>query len=177
MNDAKRAAPPCKVHDGIERALLVSEFIIRERAILGSRRLVQREVNDEGQTHEIGAGNKTPVAAITTVIAVVAEHEICPGGNNDLAILDIVAHLDPPVRIHSRVGVELGGKLIAEIILIRAFKDRERLNLLLSVNADNAILQMDAVPGNAHHALDYVIRWVERKMEDDDIAAAPLPIG
>src|SRR6202044_1508307 len=58
MNDAKRAAPPCKVHDGIERALLVSESIIRERAVLGSRRLVQREVNDEGQTHDIGARKK-----------------------------------------------------------------------------------------------------------------------
>src|SRR5271154_619414 len=76
VNDAKRAAPPRKVHDGVERALLVSESIIRERAVIGSRRLVQREVNDEGQTHDIGARNKTPVAAIAAVIAVVAKHEI-----------------------------------------------------------------------------------------------------
>src|ERR1700733_3368493 len=76
MNDAKRAAPACKVHDAIERALLVSESIIRQRVVIGSRRLVQREVNDEGQTHDIGARNKTPVPAVAAVVAVVAEHEI-----------------------------------------------------------------------------------------------------
>jgi hypothetical protein len=81
------------------------------------------------------------------------------------------------VRIHSRVGVELGGKLIAEIVLIRAFKDRERLALLLPVDADHAVLQTDAVAGNAHHPLDHVIRWIEREVEYDHVAAPHLLIG
>src|ERR1700689_1859786 len=88
-----------------------------------------------------------------------------------------MAHLDPSVGIHSRVGVELGGKLIAEIILIRAFKDRKRLTLFLPVDADDAVLQTDVIAGNPHNALDHVIRWIQRKMKYDHVIAAYLLIG
>src|SRR5271156_592606 len=140
VNDLERPAPPCKVHHGVERALLVSESIIRERVGIGSRGLVQGEVDEERQAHNIGAGNKAPVAAVAAVVAIVAEHEIFARGHYQFTILNIVPHLHPPVCVHSRVGVELSGKLIAKVILIRPFKDGERFTLLLPVDTNHAIL-------------------------------------
>ncbi len=81
------------------------------------------------------------------------------------------------MRVHARVGVELGGKLIAKVILIRAFKDGERFALLLPVDTDHAILQTNAVAGNTHDALDHMIGWIEREMEDDHVTALYLLIG
>src|SRR3984893_2715929 len=113
VNDLEHPAPPCEVHHGVERALLVSESIIRKRVGIGSRGLVQGEVNEERQTHNIGAGNKSPVAAVAAVVAIVAEHEIFAWGHYQFTVLDIVSHLHPPVGVHSRVGIELSGKLVA----------------------------------------------------------------
>ncbi len=121
----------------------MSESIIRERIGFRSRGLMQGEVNEERQPDDIGAGNKAPVATIAAVVAIVAEHEISARGYDQLAILDVVAHLNPPIRIHARVGVEFGGKLIAKVILVRAFKNSEWFTLLLPVHIYHAVLQMD----------------------------------
>src|SRR5882757_1656823 len=177
VNDLEHPAPPCEVHHGVERALLVSESIIRKRVGIGSRGLFQGEVNEEREPHDIGAGNKPPIAAVAAVVAIVAEHEIFTRGHYQFPVLDIVSHLHPPVCVHSRVGVELGGKLIAKVILIHAFKDGEGFTLLLPVDADHAILQAYAVARNTHDTLDHVIGWIEREMEDDHVTALHLLIG
>src|ERR1700760_4342528 len=109
VNDLEHPAPSREVHHGVKRALLVSESIIRERVGIGSRRLVQGEVNEERQTHNVGDRNKAPVAAIAAVVAVIAEHKVSGRGHDQFAILDIVAHLHPPVGVHARIGVEPGG--------------------------------------------------------------------
>jgi len=74
------------------------------------------------------------------------------------------------VRIHSRVGVELGRKLIAEAVLIGALKNCEGLILLLPVDADDSVLQADVVARHTHHPLDHVVRWIQRKMEHNHVA-------
>src|ERR1700733_13805747 len=81
VNDLEHPAPSCEVHHGVKWALLVSESIIRKRIGLGCRGLMQGEVNEERQTHNIGAGDKAPVAAVAAVVAIVAEHEIFPWGH------------------------------------------------------------------------------------------------
>src|ERR1700761_1977826 len=80
VNDLEHPAPSCEIHHGVKRALLVSESIIRERTGFRCRGLMQREVNEKRQPHDIGAGNKPPVAAVAAVVAIVAEHEISARG-------------------------------------------------------------------------------------------------
>src|SRR5580704_13291763 len=150
VNDPEHATPSREVHDGVERALLVSESIIRQRVGIGSRGLVQGEVNEERKTYDIRAGNEPPVAAVAAVIAVVAKHEILSWRHYQFAVLYIMAHLHPPARVYSWVRVELSGKLVAEAVLIGPFKHREGLALLLPVDADDTILETNAVARDAH---------------------------
>src|ERR1700688_1322759 len=56
VNDLEHPAPSCEIHHGVKRALLVSESIIRKRIGFGGRGLMQGEVNEERQTHNIFAG-------------------------------------------------------------------------------------------------------------------------
>src|ERR1700721_524672 len=88
-----------------------------------------------------------------------------------------MAHLHPPARVYSWVRVELSGKLVAEAVLIGPFKHRERLALHLPIDADDTILKTNAVTGDAHCPLDYVIRGVQREVEYDHIVAPDRLVG
>ncbi len=161
----------------ISWAVLVSESIIRQGIVIGGRRLVKREVNQKGQAHDVGTGHETPIAAVAAVVAIIPEHEVHAVGHDQFPVPHVRPHLHPPMGIDARVGVEPGGKLIAEVVLRSSLEYHIGLVLLLAIEENHAVLQTDVVAGNAHHPLDHVIGRVKGEVKDDDVSTVNRLVG
>ena len=59
--------------------------------------------------------HKSPVARVLAVIAVVAQHKVLSGGHSQFAVVGEALHLPPPFRIDIGIGVNLCGKVVAEV--------------------------------------------------------------
>src|SRR5437763_15715856 len=64
--------------------------------ILAARRL-KRPVYKHRATDDVGARNKSPIAAVFADVAIVAHAEISISGHNDLAALDVRPHGEHPL--------------------------------------------------------------------------------
>jgi hypothetical protein len=76
----------------------------------------EREVDDEGFADDGLAGDEAPIAAVFAVVAVVAEDEIVAGGDDELAVVDEGAHLDPPDGVDVGVGALEAGEVVAKVV-------------------------------------------------------------
>ena len=84
-------------------------------------------------------------------------------------------HLPPPRRVDIGVGVDPGGKVVAEGIGRDRLEGRVGLVQRPAVHRHPAILDANPVAGNAHHALDQIRRI--GMVEDDDVAALDVAVG
>src|SRR5215472_6703005 len=64
--------------------------------------LAEGEVDEQRAAYDVLGGDEAPVAGVFTVVAVVAEDEVVVVGDDEFAVVDELAHADPPA------GVDLG---------------------------------------------------------------------
>src|SRR4051812_30345836 len=131
-HDPEHAIPTGKTYSIVCLNFVVSEFIILLR--FRCRWPAEGEVDDEGPADNILHGHEAPVAAVAAVVAIVSQHKIAACGYDKLAIVDFLAHLHPPMCVHSGIGVEGRGKLIAEGVASGVLEDRIRLRDGRTVN-------------------------------------------
>src|SRR5438477_6820739 len=62
--------------------------------------------------------NKSPIAAVQAVLAIVAEDEVAPARNHQLPALQTMVHLSPPVRLNFHRDAVIRRKIIAKEILL-----------------------------------------------------------
>src|SRR5438105_3585933 len=98
------------VHQHIPETI---EFIT---ACRGRCLVVQRPVNEPRPSYDILRRHKSPVAAVETVLAVVAQNEVISRRHHQLSTLQPRMHLSPPLRLHFHRDAAIGGKIVAEII-------------------------------------------------------------
>ncbi len=77
---------------------------------------MEREVDEKRLADDGVVGDEAPVAAVLTVVAVVAEDEVVAGGDDELAVVDEVAHFDPPEGVDVGVGALEAGEVVAEVV-------------------------------------------------------------
>src|SRR5579883_366981 len=133
-----------------------------------------RFINEERFADEIGAVNKTPVAAVKGVVAVVAEHEILARRNYDFAVLNVMfEHVARPGCYGIRQIAQLGGirrRIVARWIW-RESLHCVRLVEFDSVAIDHARYHQNAIAADADYALHKNLLPIDRIVEDDNIAS------
>src|ERR1035441_7341706 len=90
------ALPARKSRQHRRKLPVVSESIIRGLLYIRGGGAGNREVDDQGPGHNVGAGHKAPEAGVSAVVAVVAEHKILTLGNHQLPVASKALHLPPP---------------------------------------------------------------------------------
>ena len=129
----------------------------------------QRSADDEVARHE------APVAAVLTVIAVIAHDEVTAGGDGDLARLGEGAQANPPVWVDACVHAVEVGEVVAVWIGGGVAIDGVRLLEWQAVAVDDAVAEAEAIAGDADDALDEMHGGViDGLMKDDDVAAVDL---
>ena len=140
----------------------------RTRRVVG---FAEGEVDEQGAADDGGGGDEAPVAAVLAVVAVVAEDEVLAGGDGELAAVDELLHLDPPVGVDVGIGVLEAGEVVAEVVGGAGLVAGVGLEEGLAVDEDAAVAQAEVVAGEADDALDQVHGGVDGVVEDDDVAA------
>jgi hypothetical protein len=134
--------------------------------------LLERKIDEEGLADDGVAGDEAPVAAVLAVVAVIAEDEIVVGGDDELAVVDQIAHLDPPDGVDVGIGVLEAREVVAEVVGLAGAIDGVGFGDGLAVDVDAACAEADAVSGEADDSLDQMEGGVDGVVEDDDIATA-----
>src|SRR5580700_5074157 len=143
-----------------------------------SGRGFDRPIDHRRSAHDRVTVDKAPVAAIPTVISVIAHREITICGNDELALLDVGHEFEGPFRTQSGVKVVAIGwrEIIAEGIAPRRVMNHIGLPKPLAVNINLLINDADVVARQTDDAF-YVVRMiVKRELEDDDIAMSNRPV-
>ena len=107
----------------------------------------QGEVDEQGRPTMAERGDESPVAAVLAVVAVVAEDEVLAGGDGELAAVDELLHLDPPVGVDVGVGVWRRGKLSRKLSGGAGLVAGVGLDEGLAVEEDAAVAEADGSPG------------------------------
>src|ERR1700761_1168778 len=134
-------------------------------------RLNNREVHHEGTTHNVSFRYKTPVAAVLTIVSVVAQNEQLSPRYGQLSVDDAMSQPHPPVRIEAGVRTPQRWEVIAEVVHDRGRVKRIRLFHRPLIDPHLPMLQRDTIARNRHYALHQVhcrIHWI---VKDDEIAA------
>src|SRR5450759_4293442 len=97
--------------------------------------------------------------------------------NDQVAILQVRGHGEPPLRGYVFVVADRHAGEIIAVAVVVAFADHIRLIQALSVAVHRSVLQMDPVARDTHDAFDHVETWLRRGDEDEDIAVTRLTIG
>src|SRR5579859_646621 len=74
---------------------------------------VKRPEDKQGPADDVLFGNKTPVAAVEAVIAVVAHGEVMVWRNDHIAILDAGLQDRYPLRSNAAVSAKIFGKVVS----------------------------------------------------------------
>ena len=85
MHHAEDPLPAGKTGQACGEFAVVSESIIRCLLDIGGGGTPDREIDDQRARDDCAAGNKAPVPGILAVIAVIAEHEIHAGRDDQFA--------------------------------------------------------------------------------------------
>src|SRR6266403_4085546 len=100
MNSMEHPAPACaggQVRQGVKHA---AQALSKSRLPVISRSRVHRPINQKRTAHDGVAVNKTPVAAVKAVVAVVAHCKISSGWNDKLVALNIPSNVSSPFWFH-----------------------------------------------------------------------------
>src|ERR1041385_8721492 len=79
-------------------------------------RAFHREIDHQGPAHDVGPRYKSPVAAVKTILAIIAHHEVVLRGNHQFAIAHIIRQLVAPAPVNLPRVALLVGKVVAVAI-------------------------------------------------------------
>src|ERR1700722_2471597 len=136
-------------------------------------------VNHHRPAHHGAAIHKTPIAAVPTAIAIISHHEIIIRWNDQLSVVDVAENLFRPFRANSdfREIAARGRKIIAKRIFISCIVDHIWFVEEIVIHINMLVNDAHAVAGQADHTLHVMRVIIERKFEDDDIAAPDWTVG
>src|SRR6202035_1276974 len=129
-------------------------------------RAENRPINYYRPAHDGFPVDKAPIAAIPTVVAIVAHGKVIAGGNQDLTIMSVAENLGGPFGLH--IGEQLvviGGREIVEkrIVSRRGIVVRVGFSQFLAVNVNLLVDNLDAVARHPDHAFHIVRVVLERE--------------
>src|SRR6266481_9704418 len=131
----------------------------------------QRNIDHQWTSHNAFSRHESPVAAVPTVVAVVAHNKILSLGNNNFPLRDVAGQTGAPTYGH-RPAPELGREVVTERVKVAALVGGVLFAQRCAVDIDNAVVQPNVVPGSAHYALHQILRRIQGKMEDNNVAPA-----
>src|SRR5437899_1750899 len=107
-NQTKHAVPPGQLQQVGQRLSRMDEFItgaVRFRAF-------DREIDHQGPAYDVGPRYKSPIAAVQTVVTVVAHHEVMVRGNYQFTAGYIPCQFVTPVAVNLARVALLVGKVV-----------------------------------------------------------------
>ena len=172
----KDATPTSEVDEGVDLSgmlgvLVFGDGLLGKGAITVGVVLLEGEVNEERFADDGLARNKSPVAAVFAVVAVVAHDEVVAGGDDEVAVFNEGAHANPPVRVDLRVSALEAGEVVAEVVGRRGAVDSVGLGKEAAVDEDAAGAETEMIAGKADDPLDEMEGGVDGIVEDDNVAA------
>src|SRR5581483_7708674 len=133
---------------------------------------LHRPVDQQRPADDVFPRHESPIAAVLAVIAVVTHHKIAALRNDELAILDQLAHLQPPLAFHAVNHRHIGaGKIIPEQIARRLDEPHVRFNQRFAVDVDRLVHHTQAFSGHADHPLYEMLLGIHGIVKHNDIAA------
>ena len=108
------------------------------------------------------------------MVAIIAQHEIFAGRDDEVPVARKALHLSPPGWVDVRVRVNPGGEIVAKRIGCGRFKSSVRFIERNAVHRDSAIFDADVVTRNSHNPLDQIGRI--EVVEDCNVAAFNIAI-
>ncbi len=111
------------------------------------------------------------------MVAVVAEHEVVAGWDDQFPALGALLQKLPPARFDARVAVNLGGKVVEIGIGGGGLEGGVGLVEELTIDENTTVVDTDAIAGQADEALDQILPGVERGVEGVDFAALDAVLG
>src|SRR5258708_40067116 len=60
----------------------------------------KREIDHQGPAHDVGPGDKSPIAAVQAVVTIVAHHKIMVRWHHQLAAIHVIREFISPVAVH-----------------------------------------------------------------------------
>jgi hypothetical protein len=146
--------------------------------VIGVRR-VDRHINDQRRTDDVGARHEAPETAVARIISIVAHHEIFAGRHHDFAVHHVIRKIVGPLLRHAAIEhadarrriIFHHGRLVAVGVL------RVWLAELRTVDEHLALHDFYVVAGQANAALDKIriALFGQRRAEHDDLL--PLRIA
>jgi hypothetical protein len=133
--------------------------------------LPQGKVDQQRATDDVFAGNEAPVAAVFAVVAVIAEDEVVSGWDDEISVVDELAHANPPAGVDGWVGVLEPGKVVAKVIGHRPAVDGVGLIETEPIDEDMACTEADVIPGDSDDSFDKVDAGLDGEVKDDDVSA------
>src|SRR4051794_8152021 len=99
MNDVEDAFPAGKSGQARGEFPVAVEPVLVGLLNIGGRRALEGEVNHQRPGNDGVTGNETPEARIEAVVAIVAQHEVLAGRNDELTVAGEVLQLAPPLGV------------------------------------------------------------------------------
>ena len=96
--------------------------------------------------------------------------------NNQLPPFDQLGHLDPPVRINSRIENIEARKIIPKGIMLRLEVADVWFSQRNPIHKNALVDQVNPIPWDAHNSLDEMLRGIHGIVENDDVATPDRPI-
>jgi len=130
---------------------------------------------DQWRTLDVSPRHKSPVAAVERIVAIVAHGENATGRHHQLAVHHIAGEHGDRRLQHAQLR-RRGGKVVAVLVDVRGNVLHIRLVHGVPIEDELFVHQPDMIAWNPDRPLHQVFVDVHRIAEDDDVAAAHIPV-
>ena len=140
---------------------------------LTDSRSVSRPIDIERLTEDFVLSNRTPVAAVPAMIAIVAQREVRIRRYDEFSLLDMAENLFGPLRLQGwRQFICPDWRKVEKKRIVRRspIVVGERLILLLSIEIDLMVHNLHAIAGHSDDPFNVSRVVLIRKLENDQIA-------
>src|SRR5262249_4692749 len=128
-------------------------------------------INEQRTSDHIPARDKPPKPAVQADVTVVAHAKQAIGRDYQLAVFEMLAHLDGPVG--RGVQRRAAGKIFT-IFFVRALPKNIRLRQRFAIPVNYAVFQMDPVARQSHDSLYHIHSRFFGVKKYDDVATLDL---
>jgi SAM-dependent methyltransferase len=162
---------------GLMTVALALHWFDRRQFMIEARRVLRPGgwlvIYTDGFYGRIVPSNRTPVAAVPAMIAIVAQGEVRVRRHDEFSLLDIAENLFGPLRLQAwRQFICPDWRKVEKKRIVRRSRIvvGERLILLLPIEIDLMVQNLDVIAGHSDDPFNVSRVVLIRKLEDDQIA-------